>query len=901
MAKVEQMEDPMMSEELIQEDAGVLPDGGQQMIEHEDGSVEILEPEEQEEESDFYENLAEKLDQTVLARIANDLLDSIEIDKDSHKRQEELYEEGLKRSGLGNDAAGGAQFQGASRAVHPVLAESCVDYGSSAIKEIFPPDGPVKIHNFDESVNSQQIEAAEAKRDFLNWQLVEQITEYRPELEVLLTQQPLAGSQYIKVWWDAKRNRPCVEFVPSDFVILPYSASSLYTSPRFTVLVPLTRLDYEERVKTGMYMDVLEDSDPFIPEETLPEKANDKIEGRSEPMYNEDGLRNFFEVYVTMPIEKEDEYAPYIVTIDDYSRKIVSIYRNWNEEDPSQEALQWVVEYPFIPWRGSKGIGLTHLIGSLSGAATGALRALLDSAHLSNFPGAMKLKGARASGQNISINATEITEIEAPANVDDIRKLVMALPFPQPSPVLFQLLGWLTDAAKGVITTAEEKISDASNNMPVGTTMALIEQGSKVMSSIHMRLHASQKKTIEIIQRLNYQYYDEQIQIKKFGKVLVPREGFADTGNVVPVSDPYMFSEAQRFAQIQGVLQMAQDPSVPWNKLAIYKRLLRLMHVSAPQEFIQEPPPPVSADPVTEIVAAMSGQQLAAQPQMNQMEHIQEELQFLLDPVFGAANPALVHPGFQVIMNDVFQHLLFLYQQLKQQSMQFAQQQLMQLLAPQLQQSVPPEALQQVVAQQMQSPQAMQMMQRIASQWFAQQQQQLQQIAQMVQQANELVKSKNPPPMDPQAQAAIQAVQMQEQTKMQIAQMREQTAIQNAQTKAQLDQMQLQLRAQQDQAKIDLEAFIRAQLHPELEREKMQTAIQKNDADNYQKQITELLKNRDDNNTQLEIAQIREQGETDRKIEELYQQTVQNVLKPEGDGNGQRNPAAQGTGDAEPA
>lgn len=868
-----------------------------QMIEHEDGSVEILEPEVQE-ESDFYENLAEKLDSTTLTRIANDLLDSIEIDRDSHKRQEELYEEGLKRSGLGNDASGGAQFQGASRAVHPVLAESCVDYGSSAIKEIFPPDGPVKIHNFDESVNSQQIEAAEAKRDFLNWQLVEQITEYRSELEILLTQQPLAGAQYIKVWWDAKRNRPAVEFVPTDFVILPYSASSLYTTPRFTVIVPLTRLDYEERVKTGMYMDVLEDSDPFIPEETLPEKANDRIEGRSDPMYNEDGLRKFFEVYVTMPIEDE-EYRPYIVTIDDYSRKIVSIYRNWNEEDVLEEALQWVVEYPFIPWRGAKGIGLAHLIGSLSGAATGALRALLDAAHLSNFPGAMKLKGARASGQNININATEVTEIEAPAGVDDIRKLVMAMPFPQPSPVLFQLLGWLTDAAKGVITTAEEKISDASNNMPVGTTMALIEQGSKVMSSIHMRLHAAQKKTIEIIQRLNYQYYDEQIQIKKFGKVLVPREGFADTGNVVPVSDPYMFSEAQRFAQIQGVLQMAQDPAVPWNKLAIYKRLLRLMHVSAPQEFIQEPPPPVSADPVTEIVAAMSGQQIAAQPQMNQMEHIQEQLQFLLDPLFGAANPSLVHPGFQVIMNDVFQHLLFLYQQLKQQSMQFAQQQLMQLIVPQLQGTVPPEAVQQVIAQHMQSPQAMQMMQQIASQWFAQQQQQLQPIAQMVQKANELVKSKIPPPMDPQAQAAIQVVQMQEQTKMQIAQMREQTAQQNLQIKSQMDQMQLQIKASQDQARIDLEKFIKAQLHPELEREKMQTAIAKNDADNYQKQITELLKNRDDNNTQLEIAQIREQGETDRKVEELYQQTVQNILKPEGDENGSRNPAAKGTGNSE--
>jgi hypothetical protein len=854
----------------------------QQFIEQPDGSVDVIDPQ-VDPNSDFLKNLADELDDAQLVRISNSLLDDIEIDRNSRKRHDEIYEEGLKRSGLGNDAPGGAKFEGASTAVHPVLAESCVDYGASAIKEIFPPDGPVKIHNFDESVNSEMIEQAEAKRDFLNWQLVEQIPEYRSELEILLTQQPLAGAQYLKVWADPKKNRPCVEFVPTDFVILPYSASSFYTSSRATLIVPLTRQDYESRVKSGLYLDVIEDSDPFIPDETLPQKANDKIEGKDTPMYNEDGLRNFYEVYVTMPIEDEEEPLPYIVTIDEYSRKIVSIYRNWDVEDEMKQKLDWVVEYQFIPWRGAKGVGLAHLIGSLSGAATGALRALLDSAHLSNFPGAVKLKGARASGQNIAINATEITEIEAPANVDDIRKLMMPMPFPQPSTVLFQLLGWLTDAAKGVISTAEEKISDASNQMPVGTTLALIEQGSKVMSSIHMRLHAAQKKTIEIIQRINFKFYDPKVQIKKFGKILVPKEGFLDTANVVPVSDPYMFSEAQRFAQIQGVLQMAQDPAVPWNKLAIYKRLLRLMHVAAPQEFIQEPPPPVSADPVTEIVAAMNGRQIAAQPQMNHMEHIQEELAYLLDPVFGAANPVLINPGFQMIMNDIQQHLLLLFQQMKQQAMQMAQQQVMGMLAQRMQGQVPPEAMQQVMQQQLQSSQAAQIIQQITQQAFAQQQQQLQPMVQALQQADQIVKAKMPPPQDPQAQAMMQVTQMQEQTKMQIAQMREQTAQQNAQIKAQIDQAALQLKAQNDQAKIELEKFVRAQLEPALKQQQMQTEIAKNDADNEQHQRTELVKNHEDNLTNLEIAKVREQGETDRKIEELYQQTVRDILTPQGD------------------
>lgn len=816
-------------------------------------------------------NLAVSLSESAMTAISMELMELYKVDKQSNSRKDQLYEEGLRRTGLGKDAPGGAQFSGASRAVHPALAEACVDYSSAAIKELFPPDGPVRIHDFADFTRPDEIERAEAKRDFMNWQLVEQIPEYRSELEVLLTQQPLSGAQYLKIWQDPRLKRPCVEFVPSDLVVLPFAATNFVCANRAALIVPLTKYDYERRVESGMYrqVDVVAITDPMVPDETAAQVANHKIVGTEAPMYNEDGLRNFLEFYVDYDVEGFT--APYIITIDENTEKVVAIYRNWEETDETKQKLEWVVEFPFIPWRGAGGIGLTHLIGSLAASATGALRALLDSAHLHNFPGAVKLKGARASGQNITINATEITEIEAPnSNTDDIRKVMMPLPFPAPSPTLFQLLGWLTDAARAVVTTAEEKIAEAKDELPVGTTLALIEQGSKVTSAIHMRQHEAQKRVLAILQRLNHKYYDEQLQVKRFGRVIVPRDDFLETGNIVPVSDPHMFSESQRYAQVQGVLQMASDTSVPWNKLAIYKRALRIMHVHNPQELLNEPPPPVSADPISEIMAAMSGRQLAAQPQMNHVEHIREELSFLLDTMFGAANPEMVNPGFAVIMADINQHLMFLYQQMKQQSVQQAQAAVAQQIATQLAGRVPPEQVQQVVLAQMQQPGAVQIVMATAPQVFVRLRGEIEPLNQQVQAAAKLVKAKTPPPTDPQAQAAIQVASMQEDTKKQIAAL-----------KHQLDQEQAAAERRMAEAKLDLERLQRLILDPQVKESAQRTEIVKNDADNKQHQTTELLKNHEDNQTNLIIAQVREQGETDRKIEELQQQAIIEIFKPE--------------------
>ena len=309
----------------------------------------------------------------------------------------------------------------------------------------------------------------------MNWQLSNQIEEYRSEKEILLTQLPLGGSQFEKYYHDAKLGRIVMEFVPIDEVFLPYAASSFYTSPRVTHMQTLTRHTFESRIRSGFYVDIQNlITEPF-PDQTASQTANNKIEGREESGYNEDGARVVYETQCWQQIEDEDDPKPYIVHIDESTGKVLAIYRNWKEEDATFKKLDWWVENKFIPWRGAYGIGLLHLIGSLAGSATGALRALMDAAHINNAPTAIKLKGGRASGQNTNIEVTAVQEIDAPAGVDDIRKVIMPMPFNPPSPVLFQLLDWITNQAKGVVATAEEKIADASNTMPVGTALALIE------------------------------------------------------------------------------------------------------------------------------------------------------------------------------------------------------------------------------------------------------------------------------------------------------------------------------------------------------------------------------------------------------------------------------------------
>lgn len=872
----------------------------EEITENEDGSVNLVLDDDSELQAnstgEFLENLAESLPDTQLTQLSRELIDLIEIDKESRTKRDEQYAEGLKRTGLGDEAPGGATFDGASTVVHPVLAEACVDYSASMMKEIFPADGPVRIHTPTSNEDPALLEKAENKRDFLNWQLTKQMPEYRANLEIVSTQQPLGGSQFLKFIYDEDKKRPYCEFIPIDRVYLPFSATSFYTTPRLTLSISLTEYEYARRVKSGMYRDIDVSGPSFMPDETESEKAIDAIEGKSADAYNEDGLREIYEVYAYRTIEDEDDELPYIISIDVHSEKVLSIYRNWDEQDEQFQKLDWIVEWSFIPWRGAYGIGLAHLIGGLTASATGALRALLDSAHINNFPGAVRLKGAgRQSGQNISINPTEVAEIEQVTGVDDIRKTIMGLPFNPPSPVLFQLLGFVVEAARGVVSVAEEKIADASNQMPVGTALALIEQGSKVFSSIHARQHVAQEKALEIICRLNAQNYDPSVQERQFGRVIVPQEDFLVTGNIRPVSDPNIFSEAQRYAQIQGVLQISQDPSVPWNKQAIYKRLLRVMHVDNPNELLPDAPEPVSADPITEIVAAMSGQQIRATPDMPHMVHIQEQLSFILDPVFGAANPVNMNPGFAMILADIQQHMLFMFQQMKLSAIQQAQGMVQQGLIQQLAQNgtpIDPQVLPQIIQQSMADPQVQQQIQLQAAGIFRQQAESMGALVQGLQQAKQLVDQRTPPPpTPPELQIQQQAVQGELQRKSQFDQATLQMQGQEAERRHQLAQAELQLKGQQVQEKSQLSQLelqmeqmqqefdnrleqARVQLKAQMDQMAQQVNLQKNREDNHQHMQTEIAKNHEDNQTQLFMEQMRQEGLQQRKELEEHQKEM---------------------------
>lgn len=620
-------------------------------------------------DENFCENLAETMDEHDLSSIALNLLDLIEKDKQARSRRDEQYADGIRRTGLGNDAPGGAEFDGASKVVHPVLTEGCIDFAARAIKEIFPPSGPCKTHIIGEATE-KLIDKAERKKKYMNWQLTKQISEYRAETEQMLTQLPLGGSQYIKIFRDERLRRASAEFLPIDDLFLPFSVSDFYSSHRTTHRQRITKQVFESRVKSGLYRDIDNVTAPLNLEQSSSAIATDKIEGVEADYYNEDGLRIIYEIYVDYSLEDkktdEDEVAPYIITVDDASNKILAVYRNWEDDDdkPYKCRLDWIVEYKFIPWRGAYGIGLPHIIGTMAGALTGSLRALLDAAHINNMQGMLKLKGSRMAGQTISIEPVGITEIEGPVNIDDIRKLAMPLPFNPPSAVLFQLLDWLTNQAKGVVGTAEEKIADATNDMPVGTALALIEQGSVVYSAIHARLHASQAKVLEILHRINRDHIEDEETVEELGSLIVSREDFQGPMDIIPVSDPNIFSEAQRLAQLQSVLKIEERFPQLFKPQELVKRAMQLLNFPAYEEVMVDVPEAERLDAIHENLKASEGKQpLKAYKGQDHISHMKTHLHYALSPIF-CANSMMAVPALPALLAHVTkEHLPMFYEE----------------------------------------------------------------------------------------------------------------------------------------------------------------------------------------------------------------------------------------------
>jgi chaperonin GroES len=784
-------------------------------------------------ESEFYANLAETMPSYELANLGSSLCDIIEKDKEARKRRDEQYEEGIRRTGLGEDAPGGASFTGASKVVHPMLTQACVDFAARVMKEMFPPDGPAREKIVGEPT-IDKVEKANRITKYTNWQLTEQMPEFRAELEQLVTQLPLGGGQYLKMTWDGNKHRPVPMFVPIDDVYLPFAATNFYTAERKTHVQYVTRIEYEKRVLAGDYLDVDLRVDPLPPEESKASKANDKIEGRQSDGYNVDGLRTIYECYIIQDLDNNDGIAPYVISIDKNTQRVLSIYRNWEEDDETKDEMQWLVEFPFVPWRGAYPIGLIHMIGGLSAGATGALRALLDSAHINNFPGLLKLKSG-AGGQTDRVDPTEVKEIEGTFGQDDIRKVLMAMPYNPPSPVLFQLLGFLVDASQNVVRTTFEEFADSNANTPVGTTLARLEQGMVVFSAIHARMHDAMARVLKLLFRLNRTYLEEAQVVDETGELMVKRSDFEGPMNVVPVSDPNIFSEAQRFAQIQAVMQRAKEMPQLYDLRKVEEMFLVRLKIPQGKDLLLPKQQPLELNAVNENIAATMKRPIVAFPEQDHLAHLQVHLDFVTNPMFGG-NKIIGPQCVPILLDHIKEHMVLWYaNQIFNEASDAAQ-----VDIGEIQKGATTE-----------EKQSLDKMLAATSQVVSQQAEEtFSSIPQIIQTAIETLQAMMPPPQmpaDPRVEVMKQQVEAQAARDQADAQYKQTKLQQDAQIKAQEMQTRSQEKMQDIQARL-------AMLQEELKKEMMR---QEAEDRRVQAQIQARLEmNESDNQTAKQLAAL---------------------------------------------
>mgnify|MGYP003122330594 FL=1 len=617
---------------------------------------------------DFHSNLAETINQRELDKKASLLVKYYEADKESRSDWEERYKKGL----MTLDPEGGLDeseeeraTRGLSTVVHPMIAEAATQFNARAIAEMFPSGGPVKTVIVGDP-NEETEEQARRVRDFMNYQITQQMPEYFPDLDQMLFQLPLVGQTFKKIWWDANLNRQCSKFVKAeDFVVAPES-TDLYTSPRYTHIIRIPKNDYNRYVEAGWYLPTEYSGDGIDPSgDTTMDIEGINAYGDE----TQDEVMTLLEMHCYEAFEGvdgiEDEDSenlvmlPYVITIDYDSEKIVSIRRNWDEGDGEKHRRDWFVSYKFLPGVGFYGFGLYHMIGGLGKAATGTLRALLDSAAFANMQGGFKLKG-RVSGGDIDVNPGEFVDLDA--TVDDVNKAIMPLPFKEPSSALFNLLGFIVQSGQRFASTADLNVGDVNPNAPVGSTVALIEQGSKSFSAIHKRLHYSQGQEFKLLAKLNAEYLPESFEFAVSGaSSKVYAMDFNDRIDIIPVSDPNIFSTAQRIAQAQAILEMARSAPQLHDLYEAYKRMYEAIRIPNIDEVLKEPEEAARLDPIDENMSIMYGKPIKAFPEQDHDSHIAVHTQFLQDPSL-AGNPGA--RGLQpILIAHIAEHIALLYRQ----------------------------------------------------------------------------------------------------------------------------------------------------------------------------------------------------------------------------------------------
>ena len=670
----------------------------------EDGSAILESSMQQPIESGFAENLAEMLDDAELMRISNQLVDGIEKDKSSREDWERTYTDGLKYLGMKFDDERSEPFEGASGVIHPLLGEAVTTFQAQAYKELLPSGGPVKtqvIGAYDSAVEEQ----AQRVKEFMNYQIVHVMEEFDEELDQMLFYLPLAGSAFKKVYYDEGLGRAVSKFVAPEDLIVPYFTTDLETCPRITNVVKMPENEVKKLQAIGFYRRIeIETGDDEQTTSDAKEEIN-KLTGM-EPSYDTGEVSLLYEVHCNLEIDGfEDVDAdgmptgvklPYIVTIDANSNEVLSIRRNFVENDPLKNKIEYFVHFKFLPGLGFYGFGLAHMIGGLSKASTSILRQLIDAGTLANLPAGFKTRGIRIRDEDTPIQPGEFRDVDAPGG--SLRESIQPLPFKEPSGTLLNLLGILVDGGKKFASIAEINTGQGNPNAPVGTTLALLERSTKVLSAIHKRLHNSQKKEFKLLAQVFKEYLPAEYPYAiAGGQANIKLNDFDERVDIFPVSNPDIFSQSQRIAMAQEMMQLVQsNPEVhgPSGIYESYKRMYAAIGVDNIDKILQPPPPtdPKPTEAGFENNKLLLGQQAQAFGQQNHDAHIASHIALLQTPPvqMNAQVQALIH-------SHIMQHLQMKADALGEQQMPPEIQQQFQQLQQQAQQASPAEAEQLVM------------------------------------------------------------------------------------------------------------------------------------------------------------------------------------------------------------
>ena len=640
-----------------------------------------------------FDNLADILPDDILEPVGNEMVQNFMDYKSSRKEWEQSYRTGLDLLGFKYENRT-EPFQGASGATHPVLAEAVTQFQAQAYKELLPSDGPVRTQVIGKK--SPQVEQqAQRVKDYMNYLIMDQIKEYESEFDSMLFHLPLAGSTFKKIYYDTTMARAVSKFVPADELVVPYTATSLDDAEAVIHTVKISENELRKQQVNGFYSDV-ELGPPGTDVNGELEKKERELDGTKKTGKNEP-IYTLLECHVNLDLEGFEDVGqdgeptgiklPYLVTVDEGSRKVLSIRRNYAPDDLKKTKIQYFVHFKFLPGLGFYGFGLIHMIGGLSRTATSALRQLLDAGTLSNLPAGFKQRGVRVRDEASPIQPGEFKDVDAPGG--NLRDAFFPLPYKEPSPTLLQLLGVVVQAGQRFAAIADMQVGDGNQGAAVGTTVALLERGSRVMSAIHKRCYAAMKNEFKLLSKIVSQYLPPEYPYDVVGGARnIKQSDFDDRIDVVPVADPNIFSMSQRITLAQTQLQIATSNPQLHNMYQIYRNMYNAIGVKDVDAVLPPPSPTAPMDPSMEHINAMGGKPFQAFPGQDHRAHITAHLNFM------SVNMVKNNPNIMAaIQKNILEHISIMAQEqvqleFREQMMQMQQMQQMAAMDPQIQQQL---------------------------------------------------------------------------------------------------------------------------------------------------------------------------------------------------------------------